>query len=533
MNSPENQSNNESRRWLWWGYLVLGGLLAWRLFYIGSGLIELSQDEALYWLQSKHHDLSYYSKPPLTAYTQLVGTWLWGDNDFGVRFFSPVLSAITGFICLRFSARVISARLGFVLVLVANTMPLLAVGSTLMTIDPLSVLFWTAAMISGWSAIQPDGAVRHWLQVGLWLGLGFLSKYTEIVQLLCWVVFFVLWKPARVHLRRPGPYLALLLNIVIALPVLIWNWQHNWVTVTHVLAGGDFDRKFTLSTQHFFEFIGSELGLLNPVYFTGMIWAAIAFWRTRPRDPRMVYFFSMGTPLVLVYLLQSFHAGVLPNWIAPAVLPLSFLMVLYWDAYRLQIPVRNAFRAALAVGLMAMIVLTDTDVIGALTGHYLPMSINPLRRVRGWREMARIAGEARQDLLKEGKPVFFICPDYAAASEMTFYLPEARAGVPNHPIVYCWGMEKPATEFYFWPEYDYHRRKGDNAIYMNLIGLVSGQSYPMSAPVSPPKDLKCQFHSVKYIGTFHADFRGRPVRWFQLFECRDQEQGAPPRKART
>jgi len=206
---------------------VLGGLLLYRLAYIASGLIELEQDEALFWLQSKHLALSYYSKPPMTACTQFLGTAIWGDNAFGVRFFSPVFSAIIGLFCLRFCAREINARFGFVVTLIANAIPLLIVGSNLMTIDPLSVMFWMAATVVGWRAVQPDGAMRHWLWVGVWMGFGFLSKYTELFQWLCWAVFFWLWRPARPHLKRPGPYLALLVNSVLALPVLIWNAQNH------------------------------------------------------------------------------------------------------------------------------------------------------------------------------------------------------------------------------------------------------------------------------------------------------------------
>ena len=75
------------------------------------------------------------------------------------------------------------------------------------------------------------------------MGLGFLSKYTALFQLLCWAVFFALWPPARKHLRRPGPYLALLVNLVCALPVLIWNWQHHWITVTHVAGNAGLDKR--------------------------------------------------------------------------------------------------------------------------------------------------------------------------------------------------------------------------------------------------------------------------------------------------
>jgi hypothetical protein len=57
---------------------------------------------------------------------------------------------------------------------------------------------------------------------------------------------------------------------------------------------------------------------------------------------------------------------------------------------------------------------------------------------------------------------------------------------------------------------------------MNVLGMVSGTNDPKPASESPPDQLARQFRSVTYLGTFHADFRGRPVRWFQLFECRDQ-----------
>src|SRR5208283_934542 len=124
--------------------------------------------------------------------TQFLGTYLWGDNAFGVRFFSPVIGAILSLIVLRFFAREVNARAGFFLLLIITATPLTSVGAVLMTVDPLSVLFWTAAMLAGWRAVQDKAGVREWFWVGLWMGLGFLSKYTELFQILCWAVFFAL-----------------------------------------------------------------------------------------------------------------------------------------------------------------------------------------------------------------------------------------------------------------------------------------------------------------------------------------------------
>ncbi len=524
MSSNLNLPNHEvdSQKWLRRGYWVLGVLLLWRLFYVASGLIELSPDEALYWLQSKHLALSYYSKPPLTALTMWLGTHLFGDNDFGVRCFSPVISAVLGVVCLRFCARELNARLGFALVLITNATPLLMVGSTLLTIDPLSVMFWTLAMLSGWRAMQANGRTQDWLWVGVWMGLGFLTKYTALFQWLCWAVFFWLWKPSRIHLRRSGPYLALLVNGLLALPVLIWNAGHDWVTVTHVGGQADFADTLHFTTRYFFEFIGVEAGLLNPVFFLGMVWAGIAFWWRKPRDLRMVYFFAMGAPLVFAYTLQSFHARVLPNWIVPAVLPFMFVMLIYWEPFWEKAWFRRTFQVGLGIGLVAMIFLSDTGIVKMVSGHPLPVRMDPLHRIRGWRETARLVGQARAELLKEGKPVFIISPEYGAASEVSFYLPAAQSSLGQHPVACCWDSSQPITEFHYWPEYNFWERTGDNAIYWEVLPLVKHSNVPSPESPEPPPELAAKFQSVKSLGRFPANFRGEPMRWIEIFACRDQ-----------
>ena len=98
--------------WQRFGYVVIAVLLLFRLAYINSDIIQLSEDEAYQWVWSKHPALSYFSKPPMIAYTQFVGTHLWGDTQFGVRFFSPILSALTGFFLLRFMKRYVSGLAG-------------------------------------------------------------------------------------------------------------------------------------------------------------------------------------------------------------------------------------------------------------------------------------------------------------------------------------------------------------------------------------------------------------------------------------
>ena len=502
------------QHWLRLGYLWIAACLLGRLAYIASEVIQLSQDETYQWLWSKHLALSYYSKPPLIAYTQFLGTHLWGDTAFGVRFFSPVIAAILSLITLRFFAREVNARAGFFLLLIISATPLMSAGAVLMTIDPLSVLFWTAAMLAGWRAVQDKAGTREWLWVGLWMGLGFLSKYTELFQLLCWAVFFALWPAARKHLRRPGPYLAVLVNLLCAVPVLIWNAQHGWITYFHVASDAGVGKPWEPTLKHLGDFLGSELGLLNPIFFVATVWAAIAFWRRGRHNPRLVYFFSMGAPLFLAYLLHSFRSRVLPNWIAPSVLPLFYLMVIYWDTkWRLgALRIKPWLAAGIGLGLFASVLGHDTDLIHKLTGSRLPVNQDPLHRVRGWSDVARVAGEARQELLAEGKPVFIIADTYQTVGVISFYLSEAQAAVTTEPLVFFQTHPTPVNQLSFWP--GYKNRKGQNAIFIRELDRDRTDDPPM------PPELQQEFESVTALGVRNVLYHDRVLRPLQIYACR-------------
>ena len=525
--------------WLRLGYIFIILSLFANLAYLKSGLVELSNDEAYQWVWSKHLALSYYSKPPLIAYTQWLGTHLWGDNEFGVRFFSPVIGAILGWLLLRFFAREVNARAGFFLVLIITATPLMALGSILMTIDPLSVLFWTSAMIAGWRAIQPNAKTAPWLWTGLWMGLGFLSKYTELLQLVCWGVFFILWKPARAHLRKPGPYLALLINILCMTPVLIWNQQHHWITVAHVESNAGGNKAWQPSWNHlvdFASFLGVESLLLNPIFFVAIVCACIAFWRRARHDPRPVYLFSMGAPLFLIYMLFSFHSGILPNWIAPSVLPLLCLMVIYWDTrWRLGVrALKGWLIAGLTLGFLVVGFLHETDLIKHFAGRPLPPKPDPLTRVRGYEEMAATVENARAKLLTEGKPVFIIGGHYGTTGMLSFYIPEAQTNVTTDPLVYFQTSSNAVNQFYFWPGYK-ESRTGQNAIYVreeSVPPLVKGWVGKWLAgetnlnrfeaqPRPAPDVLLQEFDSVTDLGLYNIQYRGRTFHIIQLFECRN------------
>jgi hypothetical protein len=525
--------------WIRLGYLLTAGLFVFRLWYITSGVIGLSKDEAYQWLWSKHLALSYYSKPPAIAWLQFAGTSLWGDTPLGVRFFSPVIGAILSLILLRFVARTVGARPAFLLLLIISFVPLMDAGSVLMTIDPPLVLCWTLGMVAGWRAVQPEGGTKDWLLVGMAMGLGFLSKYSAVYQIVCWALFFGFRAPARIHFKRPGPYLALLVFAICTVPVILWNSQHGWITVQHVAKNAGMTSKWKPTFRYLVEFVLLEFGLLNPVFFLGALWAMAAFWKHRRENALGLFFFCMGTPVFLGHLAFSLHSRVLANWIAPAVLPMFCLMVTYWNE-RWQSgarAVRGWLCAGLLLGLVAVPIMHDGDIIGILAGRCLPGDMDPQRRVKAWKETAEVVERARQRLLQEGKPAFVICDHYGLTGLFSFYLPEARrAALSGQPLVYCCTSSLPENQFYFWPEYRYRdHRRGENAIYVTepdayqlekgwLWKWLNGkpvQYRNVPPPIAVPGQLQEEFESVTDLGLQEIKLGDRILRRVQLFECRN------------
>ena len=71
-----------------------------------------------------------------------------------------------------------------------------------------------------------------WLGMGIAFGLGILSKYTLGLLGLAALVFVIVDPAARRWLGRPHPYLAAVLALLLFSPVIIWNMQHNWASLT-------------------------------------------------------------------------------------------------------------------------------------------------------------------------------------------------------------------------------------------------------------------------------------------------------------
>jgi len=74
-------------------WLFVAALTVIRLSMMAT--TDLEFDEAHYWMWSERLAPAYFSKGPGIAFAIRTSTAVYGANEFGARFFSPLIAAVT------------------------------------------------------------------------------------------------------------------------------------------------------------------------------------------------------------------------------------------------------------------------------------------------------------------------------------------------------------------------------------------------------------------------------------------------------
>jgi membrane-associated phospholipid phosphatase len=533
------------------GWCVLVLLLAGRWAYVGTPVIELSEDEAYQWVWSKRLDWSYYSKPLGIAVAHWLGTHGVGDRELGVRLLPPLLAFVLGGVLMRWMARRTDGRTAFLFVLALQATPLLAVGSVLLTIDPLTVFFYTLGMLATWRALGrsdsigpvvlartggatttlptelyrlKEGQVGWWALVGLTLAGTLLTKYFAPFQLAAVVLASCVVPGGLRSWRRPGPWLALGILALGTVPILVWNARHNWVTFTHLGERGGLDQAWRYRPAWTLEFVGAIAGLWNPIWLGFVAVAAWALLRpTKAGSPRpgdgpedgvvMQRFLAcFCLPILGFYLAYTLRARVHPNWIAAAVLPGLMLATLHahraWAAGSRR--TWTWVRAGLWVGWPLVVLVHETEWVGKLLGQPLPAAAEPLKRVRGHRDFAMQVGVLRTNMAQGGRMPFVIADHYGRAGLLSFYMPGGKETLPDSPFIYTLRTGRVTSQFDLWPGYE--SRRGEDALFVRRSPKDPGEPLP--------RTLLDQFEQVERVGEVESGHKGRVLHRHEVFMCR-------------
>ena len=308
----------------------------------------LFPEEAYYWNYARHLDYGYLDHPPLVAWLIALGTTLFGNHEFGVRLFAFGSNLVGTFFVYRLTRLLYGHAAAAVAALLMQALPIYFLTGFMMTPDAPLTACW-AGTLYFLARVFFERRASAWLGVGVWLGLGLLSKYTVALLGPATLLFIGLDRESRFWLRHAAPYGAVLLASLIFSPVIFWNFAHHWASFAFQSTGRIREpRQFSLH-----ELLGAILALLTPL---GAVAVGVALvGRSHPpssplpasssppdhfdstHDRRLLLFARVFTlvPLSVFVFFSLFHRVKL-NWTGPlwlAVLPLlaARLVTLFSD----------------------------------------------------------------------------------------------------------------------------------------------------------------------------------------------------------
>lgn len=377
----------------------------------------LTDDEAYYRLWGLAPSQSYLDHPPMAGWMIAAGMWIGGDNPFGIRLAALLISSIGPIVLWRAAAILFDRRTAEWAAWLALAMPLLAVGGVMITPDTPSVLFWGLAV---WAVAELHHSrnAYGWLAVGFFSGLGLLSKYTNLfvgAGIALWIALLPMnWRWLRCWQLWVGGVMA----FALALPVILWNYNHHWASF--IKQFGRVSSGEGATARYLFEFAGSYLGLASPLIAMLGMWGLWLTLRAAvvSRGPSYVLLAGTVAPLLAYLLLHAVNGRVQPNWAAPLYPALAICAAIGLCALLSDKYTQLLARTSLSVGFL-LCGLLYVHAVNPIV-HDLDIK-DPTSQMRGWSQFA-----AEVERLRLGNGALWVATSsYATTGQLAFQLKSA------------------------------------------------------------------------------------------------------------
>jgi 4-amino-4-deoxy-L-arabinose transferase-like glycosyltransferase len=285
--------------------------------------IGLSVDESYAVVMSRHLAISYYDHPPLLfwipgAAARLAG----GESRIVVRLPFILMFAGTTWNLYRLGARLFGERAGFLGAVTLNLALFftLSAGGWVLPDGPLLLFSAAAALCLARATLSPDPGPREtrtpaWLGFGLFTGLALLSKYHAAFLLLGAGLFLLTTPGCRFWWKRPQPYVAAAIAVLLFAPVVIWNAQNNWASLR--FQGGRAVPVAGYGTP-FLDTLAGQAAWMLPWIWVPLLIVLAGGLRSGPRDPArwLLTCLAIG-PIGFFTALTAVGSRGLPHWQAP------------------------------------------------------------------------------------------------------------------------------------------------------------------------------------------------------------------------
>ena len=304
--------------------ILLPSFLVLLLLKIGAlnfTSFNLFGDEAQYWLWSKNIDFGYFSKPPFLPWVIRIYTEISGSSFVSLKLLPSVVYLLVawGVYNLLFNSG-LNKKDSLAGCLIFLFIPAVSFSSFIISTDLFLLLFWTLSL-NELIKINSEQSLKNFILLGIFLGLGFLSKYAAIYFVICLFVLILFDKRFRkIFLDNLlGFGLTFLCVFIIIVPNILWNFNNDWITFQHTSDNANF-ANIEINLIRGLEFLLIQILMLGPFIVLGGLFG-FNKWNYIQK-----IFLIFSIPIILIVLVEAVIVRANANWAAPALISLFSLL---------------------------------------------------------------------------------------------------------------------------------------------------------------------------------------------------------------
>jgi hypothetical protein len=215
------------------GVLALIALVSVLLRTLINGQYGFHRDELLTYTNARHLDWGYVPYPPITAFLARIELELFGASLRGFRFCGAVAQSLM-MLFAGLSARELGGKRAaqVVTALAAGIGGVTLVHGSFYSYTTFDQLFWILVAYFVIRLLKSEDP-RWWLAIGASIGLGMMAKYS-IAFFTLGVIGGLLLTPIRRYLTSHWFWCGVGLALLIILPNIIWQIQHQFVSLAYL-----------------------------------------------------------------------------------------------------------------------------------------------------------------------------------------------------------------------------------------------------------------------------------------------------------
>jgi len=312
---------------------LLTHLLVWTFVpFLANKNLPLDVIEALAW--GTNLDWGFEKHPPLSAFFPEIFYQLFGSQDWAYYLLSQIFIIFSFVVIFKLAKEFLKNEThALISVFLLEGIYFYNFTTPEFNVNVCQIPFWSLTVYYSWQSFKND-KIHNWVLLGLFAGLGVLSKYLFIYLLIGIIFFFIYYlkKDKKFNFKY---FISIIVFLLVLSPHLKWLVDNDYRTIAYGLKRTTLESSTLLN--HFaypLKFIFKQIGTVLTFFILLSLILKKFKFKLNQRDKKSIFLiFITFVPILLIFVTSLiFAANIRTMWMTPFYLFFGLFFIYHFQA---------------------------------------------------------------------------------------------------------------------------------------------------------------------------------------------------------